>query len=193
MSGTPSGDRGDTVKWSYGDDEYHGAREDRTKMAGEAKSRKIDFGNSEYDNVVREKNRLQEELSKKGLFPSDKVREFRDTLKYKKSRTKKEDNQLIELETNLYVRLWYMLSDFKNLLDDIQYYDSSEEDREYYDRLQNLRVEGRTALANLKAKIARMERKRRKTRAKRRAKQSRRTKPGPEGGYGRNGLVPLRF
>jgi hypothetical protein len=198
MSGTPSGDRGDTVKFPYGDTEYYGARKARTEMARKAEPMEIYFGNYDYEAVVNEKKRLQKELSEKGLFPSDKVREIRDQLRYKGSLTKEEVNQLNKLEKNLYVRLWYMLSDLQNLLDDIQEYDSSEEKRKYYDRLQNLSVEGRTALEKLKAKIARMERwierKRRRTRSRRRAQmKGRRRKPGPEGGYGRNGLVPLRF
>ena len=215
MSGTPSGNRGNTTKWPSLTPEYKAAIQARRDIAREVKPRQIDFGNREHDDVVVEKYRLQEELSKKGSFPSDEVREFRDQLRYQPSLTEKEVKQLNALEKDLYVRLWYMLSDFQNLLDEIQDYDSSEENRAYYDTLQKLHVEFQKQLGKLKAKIAQAEakaeaeaeaeakakaraeawekEKQKRTRSKRRARMNRRTKTGYPGGYGKNGLLPLRF
>lgn len=195
MSGTPSGNRGCTTKWPYLTPEYEAAIKARKRIAKEVKPREIDFGNPD-DAVVREKYRLQEELIEKGLFPSNEDRELRDELRYKR-RTEEEEDELNKLEENLYVRLWYMLSDFQNLLDEIQDYDSSEENRAYYETLQNLHGEFRDQLAKLKARIAMIERKKRRTRAQRRAIRNKiggtRRKPGYPGGYGRRGLVDLRF
>ena len=202
MSGTPSGNRGNTTKWPSLTPEYKAAIQARRDIAREVKPRQIDFGNREHDDVVVEKYRLQEELSKKGLFPSDEVREFRDQLRYQPSLTEKEVEQLNGLEKDLYVRLWYMLSDFQNLLDEIQDYDSSEENRAYYDKLQNLRLEFREQLGKLKAEIAQAERNKRRGRWSARAEIWRkmreriigtRPRPGNSGGYGRKGLAPLRF
>ncbi len=196
MSDTPSGNRGDTTKWPYRDSRYKADRVGREKFTREANPRRIDFANSEHDAVVLEKSKLQQKLEDKELFPSDEDRGIRDQLRYKGSLTKEEVKQLKKMEENLYVRLWYMLSDFQNLLDAIQDYDSSEGKRKYYDTLQNLHVIFPKQLAELKAKIARKESKNKTTRSKRRAKKKqerKRTKPGNPGGYGRNGLAPLRF
>ena len=180
---TPGGRRGDTVKFPFCDEEYYRAKRNRSRIAKEATRRQIDFGNPRYEGLVRKRQQLEEKLRRQCKFPTAGEMNERDDLRYKCDHTKEELDRLNELERDPDVRRWYMLSDYKSLLEEIQNYDCSEGSRAYYEKLQWLAAQFESAERN--------RCKRRWKRRARRYKQGTRTKPGPSGGYG--AIAPLRF
>ncbi len=163
---TPGGRNGDTVNSSF----------------FEATRRQIDFGNARYERVVRKRQELEEKLRRQRKFPTTEEMKERDDLRYKCDHTKEELDRLNELERDPDVRRWYMLSDYKSLLEEIQNYDCSEGSRAYYEKLQWLAAQFESA-----------ERNRCKRRWKRRAEAKRKGWTGRRTPRGSPGLAPLRF